>query len=65
MKYIVESKGAEIESIPNGKVAPRMTPIHISAMYGHVDILVILASSSNIDIQDQVQYRVFVSALDF
>ncbi|CAE7341779.1 ANK3 [Symbiodinium microadriaticum] len=30
-----------------------MTPVHICALYGHVDILVILVTATNADIQDQ------------
>jgi ankyrin repeat protein len=54
VKYLIDTKAADVESIPSGRVAPRMTPIHVCSIYGHTDIMVLLLTSTNVDLQDQV-----------
>ena len=68
VKIIVEEKDGDTEKVPDGIISPKMTPVHMCALFNRTDIVTCVVSPSNVNVQDQVRevmFYVVVAIFDF
>mmetsp|Transcript_24018 Transcript_24018/g.44595 ORF Transcript_24018/g.44595 Transcript_24018/m.44595 type:complete len:264 (+) Transcript_24018:136-927(+) len=53
VKFILEEKDADTDRVPEGRISPKMTSVHMCALYNNTDLINCVVSPSNINIQDQ------------
>ena len=59
VKFIMEEKDADSDRVPEGRITPKMTPVHMCALYNNTDLVKCVISPSNVNIQDQVRLKTF------
>lgn len=50
----MEEKDADTSRVPEGRISPKMTPVHMCALYNKTEIIECVMSPTNINMQDQV-----------
>ena len=59
VKFIMEEKDADSDRVPEGRITPKMTPVHMCALYNNTDLVKCVISPSNVNIQDQVRLKTY------
>jgi hypothetical protein len=55
----MEEKDADSDRVPEGRITPKMTPVHMCALYNNTDLVKCVISPSNVNIQDQVRLKTY------